>query len=202
MTWHLRRRSSAELDALLFACGADELTYSPTGGSLGSTTLPGLRRREWRCELTGTDAFDRGCDAIQAWSVHRGAGLEVVSDGPIVVGTNVALCAPLPLGFVDATCRIVEVVQEVTRVGFAYGTLSVHPGQGEESFVVRRDADGAVLFEVVAISRLAWVAPLMSPERRTSPERRQPSGHAWAYVAIPPGVMGVATPTVLRVPRP
>ena len=153
MTWHLHRRTPDELAALLRGCRSDELTYAPIGGSLGGATPPELRRREWRCELHGADAFDRGTEAISAWSVHRGAGLEVAYDGPIAVGTNVALCAPLPIGFVDATCRIVAVVQEATRFGFAYGTLSVHPEQGEESFVVRRDSDGTVLFEVVGVSR-------------------------------------------------
>lgn len=153
MTWHLHRRTADELNELLVACKADQLTDGPSGGSLGAVTPAGLRRREWRCELTGADAFDRGSEAIRAWSLHRGAGLDVACDGPIVVETNVALCAPLPIGFVDATCRIVAVVQEATRFGFAYGTLSVHPEQGEESFVVRREADGTVLFEVVAVSR-------------------------------------------------
>ena len=39
-------------------------------------------------------------------------------------------------------------VEEANRFGFAYGTLSVHPEQGEESFVVSRDADGSVQFAV------------------------------------------------------
>ena len=84
--------------------------------------------------------------------MHRGAGLEVATDGPITVGTNVAICAPLPVGFVDATCRIAAVVDEPARYGFAYGTLSVHPERGEEAFLVVRD-DGAVHFDVDAVSR-------------------------------------------------
>jgi uncharacterized protein (UPF0548 family) len=74
--------------------------------------------------------------------------------GPPQAGTDVALDAPLPFGWVTAMCRIVAVVDESDRFGFAYGTLPVHPERGEESFVVRRD-DGRVTFRVVAVSRPA-----------------------------------------------
>ena len=73
-------------------------------------------------------------------------------DGPLEVGTNVAMSARLPVGFVEVTCRIVAIVDEPDRFGFAYGTLSVHPEQGEESFIVVRSGGGA-RFEVQAVSR-------------------------------------------------
>ena len=85
--------------------------------------------------------------------MHRGAGLRVATDGPIAVGTNVAFSAPLPIGFVDGTCRIVVVVDEPNRYGFAYGTLSVHPERGEEAFVVSRHADGNVRLDIDGVSR-------------------------------------------------
>jgi len=84
--------------------------------------------------------------------VHRGAGLEVLADGGITVGTNVAMSAPLAAAHIDVTCRIVAVIDEPDRFGFAYGTLRVHPEQGEESFVVSRSHKG-VRFDVVAVSR-------------------------------------------------
>lgn len=84
--------------------------------------------------------------------MHRGAGLEVLTDGGIAVGTNVALSAPLPVAHIEATCRIVAVVDDPDRFGFAYGTLRVHPEQGEESFIVSRSGSG-VRFDVVAVSR-------------------------------------------------
>lgn len=96
--------------------------------------------------------------------MHRGAGLVLAADGPIAVGTNVAFNAPLPIGFVDGTCRIVAVVDEPDRSGFAYGTLSVHPERGEEAFVVVRDETGAVRFDVEGVSRPAHpIARLLPP---------------------------------------
>jgi len=149
----LRRSTRHELGVLLAACRSDTLTYEPSGGSLDGTTPPGLRRHQWTTALWGRDAFDRAVDALRGWVVHQGAGLEVAADGPIAVGTNVALNAPLPIGFIDATCRIVAVVDEPDRKGFAYGTLSVHPERGEEAFLVIRDDDGIVHFNIEAISQ-------------------------------------------------
>jgi uncharacterized protein (UPF0548 family) len=149
----LRRATSQQLAELLEACRADTLTYAPVGGSINGTTPSGLHRHHWTTALRGPESFDRAVEAIRTWAVHRGAGLEVATDGPIAVGTNVAICAPLPVGFVDATCRIAAVVDEHARYGFAYGTLSVHPERGEEAFLVVRDDDGTVHFDVEAVSR-------------------------------------------------
>jgi uncharacterized protein (UPF0548 family) len=87
--------------------------------------------------------------------MHRGSGIRIAADGTIAVGTNVAFSAPLPIGFVDGTCRIVLVVDEPNRNGFAYGTLSVHPERGEEAFVVSRDEDGNVRLDIHGVSRPA-----------------------------------------------
>ena len=43
------------------------------------------------------------------------------------------------LGPVTAPCRVVYVVDEPDRRGFAYGTLTGHPESGEELFTVRHD---------------------------------------------------------------
>jgi uncharacterized protein (UPF0548 family) len=149
----LRRPTPEQLAELLVRCRDDDLTYQPTGGSLGGAVPTGLRRRQWTAALTGADVFDRGRDALRTWAVHRGAGLQVAPDGPLAIGTNVAISAPLPVGFVEITCRLVAVVDEPDRFGFAYGTLPVHPEQGEESFVVVRTADAGARFDVQAVSR-------------------------------------------------
>jgi uncharacterized protein (UPF0548 family) len=110
-----------------------------------------MSRHRWTVALPdGT--FDAGVEALRTWSVHRRAGLSVATDGPFAVGTNIAVSAPLPAAFVDATCRIVAVIDEPDRFGFAYGTLPVHPECGEEAFLVVA-GQGAVRFEVQAVSK-------------------------------------------------
>jgi uncharacterized protein (UPF0548 family) len=56
---------------------------------------------------------------------------------------------------VRAPVRVVYVVDEPRRRGFAYGTLPGHPECGEESFVVELGDDDAVTFEITAFSRPA-----------------------------------------------
>ncbi len=63
------------------------------------------------------------------------------------------MAAPLPIGWVEVVCRVVDVIDEPDRFGFTYGTLSVHPEQGEESFTVIRASDGNSEFRIVAASR-------------------------------------------------
>ena len=56
---------------------------------------------------------------------------------------------------VGAPVRVVYVVAEPDRAGFAYGTLEGHPESGEESFIVEKTADGSVWLEISAFSRLS-----------------------------------------------
>jgi uncharacterized protein (UPF0548 family) len=69
------------------------------------------------------------------------------------------------LGPVGAPCRVVYVVDEPDRRGFAYGTLPGHAESGEELFLVRFDsATEDVIAEVAAFSRHAtWWSRLASP---------------------------------------
>jgi uncharacterized protein (UPF0548 family) len=53
----------------------------------------------------------------------------------------------------SAPVRVVYVINERTRKGFAYGTLPGHPFCGEESWVVDRTDDGSVWLTIRAFSR-------------------------------------------------
>ena len=130
------------------------LTYEPVGLAALDACPNGYRRDAWSTELgRGAAVFGRARDALRAWDIHRGAGFVVLAEGAPAVGAVVALSAPLPVGFVDAACRVVDVVDVDDRYGFAYGTLPVHPERGEESFTVIQRADESVVFEIVAVSR-------------------------------------------------
>ena len=65
--------------------------------------------------------------------------------------------AVLLLGFgplaIRAPVRVVYLLDEPDRQGFAYGTLPGHPETGEEAFVLTRGADGRVTFAISAFSR-------------------------------------------------
>ncbi len=160
---HLRRPSDDDLARLLARCKDDVLTYAPTGCTLDGTTPAGLTRREWNTTFASGHDYALAVDALSHWKVQEHAGLVVRSHGAMAVGTNVAMSARLPIGFIDVTCRVVAIVDEPDRFGFAYGTLSVHPERGEEAFVVTRSADD-FRFDITAVSRPASrLASVASP---------------------------------------
>ena len=111
---------------------------------------------------TGRARFEEAAARVMRWGMLRGAGVrprpstEVAQAGSVVV---------VGLGPVRAPCRVVYVVDEHDRRGFAYGTLPGHPESGEELFAVRHDpADDAVYAEVVAFSRHAtWWSRAAGP---------------------------------------
>jgi uncharacterized protein (UPF0548 family) len=139
---------------LLEGARGNELTYAPAGLTALDGCPAGYRRDSWSAVLGRGDAdFTRARNALRAWQMHKGSGFVVLAEGPPTVGAVVALCAPLPMGFIEATCRVVDVVDTADRYGFAYGTLSTHPERGEESFTVIRREDGSVDFEIVVVSQ-------------------------------------------------
>jgi len=154
----LGRPSDERLARLLDELRATPLTYPEHGRTLArSAALPsGYHHvRAGRDLGTGDAVWRAACDGVRGWRLHRGSGLRVApADPPIAVGTEVVTDVPLagPV-HVLAACRIVEVVDEPERFGFAYGTLAVHPEQGEEAFVVERTGDGPVRLSVTAFSR-------------------------------------------------
>mgnify|MGYP000977610101 CR=1 FL=1 len=90
------------------------------------------------------------------WRVHEAAGLRVEASSMRAEKDAVLL---MRLGFGPASfqipCRVVYVLDEPDRAGFAYGTLPGHPECGEELFAVERDDAGRARIVVRAFSRPA-----------------------------------------------
>jgi uncharacterized protein (UPF0548 family) len=97
----------------------------------------------------GDGRFERAREALLTWRMHLVAGLRVTSSEPSAGEGVVVRCG---LGPLKIPCRVVWVIDEPHRCGFAYGTLPGHPESGEEAFVVVRDT-GTVRLEISAYSR-------------------------------------------------
>ena len=150
----LRRPSADALRELLRDGHSQALTYEPVGLSAQPVAPAGYRMGRYsRAIGQGERVFGIAVEALKRWRVHEGSGLFVVAEGPPAVDAVVAMAAPMPIGFIDVVCRVVDVVDQPDCYGFTYGTLAAHPEQGEESFTVVRDAAGDVKFHVVAVSR-------------------------------------------------
>ena len=151
----LRRPDSAYLEQLLTQSRNDDLTYRSVGmAASDDSPPPGFRRDEWTREIgEGPADFDRARSAVANWEMHRGAGLLVLGQDPAQPGATVAMAAPLPIGYVDVVCRVVDVVDEPQRSGFSYGTMPNHPESGEETFMVRLDDEDRVWIDITAVWR-------------------------------------------------
>jgi uncharacterized protein (UPF0548 family) len=139
-----------------------KLTYREVGATAGP--LPAGYHHVVKSAVIGHGRrrFDDAAATVMAWGMLRGAGVRVDPTTEVAaVGSEVLV----GLGPVRAPCRVVYVIDEDDRRGFAYGTLPGHPESGEELFAVRFDpASGEVHAEVVAFSRHAtWWSKLGSP---------------------------------------
>ena len=83
-----------------------------------------------------------------AESVYNEAGEPQISNGMTAVLRS--RVGPLTI---DAPVRVVYVIDEERRVGFAYGTLKGHPASGEEAFVLEHREDDSVWLSVRSFSR-------------------------------------------------
>lgn len=131
----LQRRYDAAVQA--------DLTYDHVGSTIGGGT-----GRD-RVIGHGPESFARASAGLRTWAAHRAIGAKVFpADSPIEEGRTVLVALGVgPLRLIAPT-RIVVVINEPTRFGFAYGTLPGHPESGEESFMIEHCDDGSVVARI------------------------------------------------------
>jgi uncharacterized protein (UPF0548 family) len=155
------------------ALGALKLTYPEVGASM--TALPARYHHIHQTASIGTGAAAQTAmaDALLQWKMHVRAKLEVAASHELVVpGAVVVLGFSYGPARVTAPCRVVSVVDEPYRRGFAYGTLPGHPECGEEAFLVELDNDNSVRLTVRGFSRSATsLAKLGGPVTRSLQHR-------------------------------
>jgi len=130
-------------------------TYAEVGATAGPPP-PGYHHLHASAVIgRGRPRFQEAAAEVMRWGMLRGAGLRVDATTEVAtVGSEVVV----GLGPVRAPCRVIYVVDEPDRSGFAYGTLPGHAETGEELFAVRFDpVDETVHAEISAFSRHgAW----------------------------------------------
>jgi uncharacterized protein (UPF0548 family) len=140
------------------------LTYAEVGAT-ADAVLPAGYHHVRASRLLGVVDLDAVAERLLTWGMHARAGVRRVEGAPRAVpGAEVRfrfLGQSIP-------CRVVAVIDEPDRRGFAYGTLPGHPETGEERFVVARDpASGVVTATIVAFSRPGtWRTRVIGPAGR------------------------------------
>jgi uncharacterized protein (UPF0548 family) len=150
-----RKPAPSFIRAFLDVQGKLNLTYPAVGATAADPPL-GFVVDHTRIKL-GTDqvAFTAAKDALQRWEQFRLGWVEQYSpDTPIEPGQVVGVLGRFCRQWSLNACRIVYVVNEPSKFGFAYGTLPDHVASGEERFTVEwHEEDEAVWYEILAFSR-------------------------------------------------
>lgn len=149
------------------------LTYHEVGATTGQLPVGYRHLRRSAALGRGRARFEAVTQQLMAWEMHRRAGFTVRTSSPIAaVETTVTIGIGLGPFRLTAPCRVVCVVDEPDRRGFAYGTLPGHPEQGEEGFMIHISRDGTVVLDIVAFSRPAtWWGRLGAPIGRLVQDR-------------------------------
>jgi uncharacterized protein (UPF0548 family) len=137
-------------------------TY-PEVGATADRLPPGYHHvRESAIIGRGRARFESAASRVMAWGMLRGAGARVTPSSDIAEVGSVVIVG---LGPVRAPCRVIYVIADENRRGFAYGTLPGHPESGEELFTVRYDPTTEDVYaEVTAFSRHArWWSRALAP---------------------------------------
>jgi uncharacterized protein (UPF0548 family) len=132
-------------------------TYADIGATLAGVGPEGFHHDRYETVLgRGSHIFERAVNGLKTWEAHRVSGVRVFPEGQVIqTGATVVVTLGTSLVARAAPCRVVSVIDEQVRWGFAYGTLPGHPEQGEEAFVVSISSDESVRFEILAFSRPA-----------------------------------------------
>ncbi|WP_135459396.1 DUF1990 domain-containing protein [Mycobacterium sp. DL99] len=96
---------------------------------------------------------------VMKWGIKQRSGFDVTPDGVADEGADFCITARWGPVVVREPVRVVAVVNDDDRCGFAYGTRLGHPVCGEEAFIVHRNAVGTVFLTLRSLTRPAPEGP-------------------------------------------
>jgi uncharacterized protein (UPF0548 family) len=174
------RRSGAEVGRRLALAEGVASSYPDVGSTENPPAPSGYHGLEAQRVVEGSVLAARR--ALDRWAAHAGIGARVVPSGAPAQGATVLVVASLGPFEVLAPNRVVAVVDEPHRCGFAYATLPGHPEVGEERFEAVAVDVGRVRLTVRAHSRPAdrigrALGPLVLRLQRAAADRYV---RAWA----------------------
>jgi uncharacterized protein (UPF0548 family) len=153
----ITRPTDQQIDDLIKSVEGSLFSYDDIGLSLTSSPA-GYNVDHNRIQIgNGENDFAAAKDAIRSWKMFDFPWLKLCwPDTPIEIGKTVAIVVN-HFGFWSmSAARIVYVIDEPTRFGFAYGTLAEHVESGEERFSVEFNTEtGEVWYDLFAFSRPA-----------------------------------------------
>lgn len=153
---YLRRPPDNEINRLLSQQRRQSFSYEDVGATRDESLPTRHAIDHNRVKLgKGHETFERAREALRNWQQFNLAWLDLCWPATPIQRGNVVAVVTRALGIWTVNVsRIVYVIDEETRFGFAYGTLPHHVEAGEERFLVEcnRD-DGTVWYDILAFSR-------------------------------------------------
>jgi uncharacterized protein (UPF0548 family) len=130
-------------------------TYSPQKGTSFKDTITGYDNDFLKEKIGfGEKDFVRAKEAIRQWHMFPLSWSKILpQNAPIETGITIAMYARFMGFWWHNACKIIYIIDEKTRFGFAYGTLPGHIECGEELFLVELDTDGNVFYSIKAFSK-------------------------------------------------
>ena len=171
--WLLRKPSLRAIEAFLASQGKGNFSYSEVGATR-SKIPSGYKVDHNRVRVgRGAEVFRRAGELLSDWRMFELGWVKVFPErAAIEPGVTVAVLAH-HFGFWSLNaCRVIYVLREERRLGFAYGTLQDHAEQGEERFSIEWTADDWVWYDIFAFSRpRQWQAKVARPIGRQLQKR-------------------------------
>lgn len=149
-------REPSDADVADFIASQRDLPFSyPELGATNTTPPRGYTVDHNRIQLGhGAETYARAIAALKAWRHFELDWVTIVPRGvAIQTGAIVAVKARAFGTWSLNACRVVYVVDEARRFGFAYGTLGDHVERGEERFLIEWLPDDSVWYDILAFSR-------------------------------------------------
>ncbi|MBX3296618.1 MAG: DUF1990 domain-containing protein [Acidobacteria bacterium] len=139
----------------LDSAGRTGFSYKEIGATRGDIPAGYTVDRNRILLGAGEEVWERAKAAICEWKMFDiGWARAVPADTPIEEGSDVAVVVSHFCIYSLNAARIVYVLDDSVRFGFAYGTLEDHGESGEEVFLVERNpTNGEVHYSLLAFSR-------------------------------------------------
>jgi uncharacterized protein (UPF0548 family) len=151
----LRKPSAEKIREFIAAQRGLPFSYAEVGATQGK--LPeGYTIDHNRTKLGyGAKAYDHAVAALKDWQQFNLGWTRIVPpQTPLRADQIVAVRAQTFMVWSLNACRVVYLISEDRKFGFAYGTLREHAERGEERFLVEwEEKDGSVWYDILAFSR-------------------------------------------------
>ncbi|MEM7395882.1 MAG: DUF1990 domain-containing protein [Verrucomicrobiota bacterium] len=164
----VRQPTESNLEKFLEQAKEQSFSYKPQEITKGDPLRGYQVDRYDICLGTTTQVFEQAVEGVKNWVMFDLPWIRLFRrNTPIKTGETVAVAVNHRVFWSINACRIVYVIDEQDRFGFAYGTLTDHGERGEEKFLVERNGpEEQVWYRIVAMSRPGFLAGVAYPYSR------------------------------------